>query len=843
MRKYVKEDLCKIIKQLADVNETLLKKGIALPQEKALEVLTDCQQSAVEVGNRIEKEEGEGTPTVSLLEEYCEKLYQLCMDWATIHIREKELRTIRTLLNKIKNSILYELSDSRREIVFLPYKASMWDSMESVWQAAQADEDTDVYVIPIPYYDKNPDGTLRQEHYEAELYSPDIPITDYREYDFEVHIPDAIFIHNPYDGMNLVTTVHPFFYSKNLRRYTNCLVYIPYYATAGGMSEGQALCPAYIYADYIVIQAEKYRQYFDERIPQEKFLAFGSPKFDSVIRKCQQLPKAPVGWDEKMTGRKVYFYNTSIGGMLGDTKNFLAKMKYVFDTFEGRNDTCLLWRPHPLLESTFLSMRKEYWTEYENLKNRFLEQQIGIYDTSPSIETAIAYSDAYVGDEGTSVTSLFGVVGKPLFILDNRIHHLPAEEDWKGLVYYIPSDDHRDEFAVIYGNKLYYSPNNDFHYKFYCDLSEYAGGNYYARAYQIQNTVYVLPQNAEHILVIDKNKNIRKIELEHECEQRGAFTGAFVYGENIFILPGKYSSLICFKTETEEITYVRDVGTFNYGTVNGVDTICGRAFYQGKLFFLHNTGAQLLILDLKTLQAEVLDTGLEQPYMAMFPESEDDSIFWLLPFEGTVVVRWNYRTGEKREYDLFTEGLKSFYQRRMGECQERYFGSVAVTKEHKVIFAPMWANMYVSLDIQSGNVEKWASPFENHNVGENEYFPMWRAGMFIRDREDDRRYQYWCARNCRIYDVNLITKEVKEQPLVFDLQEVEEHVPGFSVESQWMQYCCNENAFHTLEDFLNGTLPGSKFDREKQLKEFAKINASVDGRCGERVYQFVKENL
>lgn len=251
-----------------------------------------------------------------------------------------------------------------------------------------------------------------------------------------------------------------------------------------------------------------------------------------------------------------------------------------------------------------------------------------------------------------------------------------------------------------------------------------------------------------------------------------------------------------------------------------------------------------MMIDLKTLDVDVMDTGLEQSYMAMIPEREENSIFWLLPFEGTVVVRWNYQTGEKTEYNLYVDGLKSFYLRQQNvECTSRYFGSMAVTGDNRVIFAPMWANMYVSLDIQSGDVEKWDSPFEDGVAEQREYYPMWNAGSFIRDWGDDRKYRYWCAQNRKTYDVDLMTKEIKELPILFDLQEVKEHVPGFSVESQWMQYCCNENAFQTLEDFLNGTLPGSKFDREKQLKEFAKINASVDGRCGERVYQFVRENL
>ena len=32
----------------------------------------------------------------------------------------------------------------------------MWDSLESVWQAADADPDCDAYVVPIPYYDTPP---------------------------------------------------------------------------------------------------------------------------------------------------------------------------------------------------------------------------------------------------------------------------------------------------------------------------------------------------------------------------------------------------------------------------------------------------------------------------------------------------------------------------------------------------------------------------------------------------------------------------------------------------------------------------------------------------------------
>ena len=58
--------------------------------------------------------------------------------------------------------------NTRKEILFLPFKASAWNSMEPAWKAAMADPDWDVYVIPIPWYYRNIDGSLcsmRRKHF------------------------------------------------------------------------------------------------------------------------------------------------------------------------------------------------------------------------------------------------------------------------------------------------------------------------------------------------------------------------------------------------------------------------------------------------------------------------------------------------------------------------------------------------------------------------------------------------------------------------------------------------------------------------------------------------------
>ena len=845
MSKVVRERLQQTIQCMEEATQVIEKKCSNVQQDKALEkqllteFLTEVQDLAIAFGTRIEQLRGIGTRTVTELESYCECLFHVseCMDSLQLSDAIKEL--IRQM-EQIKAAFEQDFPD-KKEMVFLPYKASMWDSLESVWKAADADPECEAYVIPIPYYDKNPDGTLGTLHYEGDLYPDYVPIMDYKKYDFEVRRPDAVFIHNPYDAANVVTSVDPFYYSSNLKKYTECLVYIPYYATSGDMAEGQALCPAYLYADYIVIQHESYREFFDERIPDEKFLAFGSPKFDRIIHMCQNPPEIPDEWKKTIKGKKVYFYNTSIGGMLENTESFLKKMAYVFQQFENRKDACILWRPHPLLESTFASMRKEYLAEYKALKQKFIDEKLGIYDDTPSIENSIVLSDAYIGDAGSSVTSLFGVVGKPMFILNNRIHRLPEKDDWKGNVYCVPREDGQNQYIVVYGNQLFYSPNNDYKYEFYCNLPEYSGSGYYNKAFWNNGKIYVFPCNAESVLIVQDRKIIRELQFEHKSERGFAFRDAIRVDDYVFLLPGKYPSLIRFDLKTDDYRMIDGVGSFQSGYYNGSWMQSGVCLNHGMIHMLSFDGSKLLSIDVSTMEFDVTDLGLSQNYAAMCPENFGREIYWLLPREGTVVVRLDRTTGETKLYDLKIEGLKALRPLNDELCDESYFSSIA---EHNgwVYFAPAYGNKFVVLNPKTGEKKEWKAPFASLNR-KNGYYNIWSHGSFLGDYKKPAHWRYFNIHERKTYDVDFDSGEVRECSICFDKHNVKAHARGFGVDSQTIRYCCREDAFHSIRDFLDGTLCGTPFDREKQLAEFSKINASVRGDCGEKVYQFIRKRI
>lgn len=424
-------------KQLLSMTDTLIKANRALKinlpkaikrKEELIQLLSDCQESAVSIGETVEKLYGEETETVAELEAYCENLYQMTLVLDK-PIRAKELsQALTKQLLHIRRLMEAEVPE-RTEAVFLPYKASMWDSLESIWRAAGEDPDCDVYVIPIPYYDRNPDGSAREEHYEGKAFPDDVPITRYDEYDFGLRMPDIIFIHNPYDGSNYVTTVHPYFYSKNLKNFTEKLVYVPYFIQNGeGIDETFSTPPAVLHADYIIAQTEREREDYirhcSKRYPGENFekkvLALGSPKIDKVRSVNRENVKVPEGWLERAEGKKVILYNTSLNGLLKAGDAYLEKMKDVFAFFRNREDAVLLWRPHPLMESTLLSMRPEFYTRYMELKEWFLEEGIGIYDDTADMYPAIGLSDAYYGDM-SSLVWLYRETGKPVMVQDVEV--------------------------------------------------------------------------------------------------------------------------------------------------------------------------------------------------------------------------------------------------------------------------------------------------------------------------------------------------------------------------------------------------------------------------------------
>ncbi len=450
MRKFHKQQLKDIFKEIHTVHRQCRDKLEEKEYQTVRNLLADCQDAAIQLGEFIESLEGAGTEAVACLEQYCEELYKFSVRLEEIS-GQKTYKNLENALVKAENAV--DHMPVRKEVVFLPYKASMWDSLESVYLAAKEDETCDAYVVPIPYYDKNADGSFGELHYEGGEYPDSIEITHYEEYDLEQRHPDAIYIHNPYDNCNIVTSVPERYFSRNLKECTDCLVYIPYFVLGELEPDNQeaidtmkhfCFLPGIIWADKVIVQSENMRQiyinefikaaedaglpeaYTDREKLEDKILGLGSPKFDKVHNTRREGLEIPEEWlkiIKKPDGRwkKIIFYNTSIAAFLKDDEKMLDKIKSVFRIFkEQQEEMALLWRPHPLIPSTIKTMKPQLWESYEKVVNKYQEEGWGIYDDSADLDRAVAISDAYYGDM-SSVVQVYQETGKPVMIQNVEI--------------------------------------------------------------------------------------------------------------------------------------------------------------------------------------------------------------------------------------------------------------------------------------------------------------------------------------------------------------------------------------------------------------------------------------
>lgn len=432
MRRYIKKNLLTLIHSIGEAHKIIKEQLKKQNNNMVLQLLEDCQESAIQIGTTLEQLEECDTNAVLLLEDYCELAYQLSMS-----IGKEDHKLIKFMQQKVNqvSNYIYVLKEEL-EIVFLPYKASMWDSLESIWKAAHEDPCCQTYVIPIPYYDKNPDGSFGTMHYDGSEFPDDVTIVDWRSYSLAERYPDVIYIHNPYDDNNKVTSVHPDFYSERLRNYTKRLVYIPYFICERDVPSHFCVCPGTIYANTVVVQSDLVRETYIREYEkfeeinhikgefgnaEEKFLALGSPKIDKIRSIEQENFVIPQSWKNLIEGKnhrrkKVILYNTTIGSLLVEKEKLIKKIESVLQIFQSnQEDVVLLWRPHPLFETTLKSMVPQLLSHYLNLIECYQREGWGIFDDSEDLQRAIAVSDAYFGDRG-SVEVLYKETGKPILI-------------------------------------------------------------------------------------------------------------------------------------------------------------------------------------------------------------------------------------------------------------------------------------------------------------------------------------------------------------------------------------------------------------------------------------------
>lgn len=686
MRKAQHTELLNMVKTLQEAQEQirvyLEKRNCAMGQE----LLVQCQEAMVTIGNTIEAFEGEDFATIEYAQAYCDEVYQLYQE-LNLHSNDinpnKIVKVLKKALLRVENSIKNDIH-VKKEVVFFPYKASMWDSLESVYLKLNADQNYEAYCVPIPYYDRNADGSLGEMHFEGGQYPKNIKVIDWQSYNLEERKPDEIYIHNPYDDWNRVTCVHPRYFSANLKKYTEKLVYIPYFVLGEIEPDDDAtiekikhfcFLPGIVNSDQVIVQSEKMKEIYvneylkaakanglqgkqiDRSYLKEKFLGTGSPKLDKIKNTRKEELEIPQEWlrlIEKPDGswKKIVFYNISIASFLDDNERMIEKMKYVLEVFKERQDEAtLLWRPHPLLKSTILAMRPQLWEVYNQLVEQYIEEGWGIYDDTADLDRAVLLSDAYYGDS-SSVVQVYKQTGNPIMLQNVTVK--------KGLEKEVTNRSRiLVEDAIVYGYEVW-SYSLKFNYLIATDMEtkqvtfcqkvpyENQGKErLFASMKEVDGKIYLIPFYAKKMLVFDiEKKEFGEIKIDETVFKNAKngpyFMGVESYENYLYIFPAHCRVILRLDTTTSQIEYIagweqkiediifeKNDGYFRRQVVE----------VDGRFFVPFCTANAVLELDCITMKYQIHLLG--QQKIGYSGICFDGKEFWLSARTGDNIIKWN----------------------------------------------------------------------------------------------------------------------------------------------------------------------------------------------------------
>lgn len=715
MKKAQKQDILDMIQTLHEAHEEIKsyidKKNYALAQD----ILSQCQECAISIGTAIEKSEGEGFVTVSYVEAYCDAVFHCYEELNGSEVNANKIyKNLRKQLLRIESSVRNDVP-IRKEIAFFPYKASMWDALESVYLAAKEDPDCDAYCVPIPYYDRNPDRSLGAMHYEGLEYPKNIEVIDWQTYNFEKRRPDAIYIHNPYDDWNLVTCVHPRYFSNNLKKYTDKLIYIPYFVLGEIEPDDQRSIdnmkhfiwtPGVINADKVIVQSEKMKQIYvneylkaaqanglqgkhiDRKCLEEKFLGLGSPKFDKVLNTKKEDLEIPEEWlkiIEKPDGswKKIIFYNTSIGALLQYNEKMLEKMKDVFRIFkENRDEVALLWRPHPLIKTTVSSMRPQLWVEYEKLVRQYREEGWGIYDDSSDMDRAVVLSDAYYGDQ-SSVVQVYQQTGKSVMIQNVDVQYCHGRFPISFDCTYQEGND--IWFVGINDNSLW---NMDLSTKkiTYVEVIPTDGEDTYrmnTRCIKNQNNIVCLPDRDDKIVIYDTDTgNFKNCKINVSAKQRLGIYNGWKRNGVVWCVSYFLQQIIKINLYTMTIE-----GAYN--VFKDASLLMGyeAAMSNGNIYCISRNDTVISKFNIETEDAEYYKLPINEKGLNTI--AADGDIFYMTGYKKAIYI-WDQKMNQIRTLDNFPEQYtvcKNQQEMENGYCDVPIFYRSIVT-ENCVLLLP-----------------------------------------------------------------------------------------------------------------------------------------------------------
>ena len=422
------------------IHEILLNKDSGLSYEDIITYLSELQNNIVSFGTLTESIKGEDCKTVKLLEQYLEVIYKVAkyvqkFDEGISYEASAESKYaecdegVKDTFASISEAIDSEIVN-RRSVLFLPVKAKHFSSMRMAYEMEAATPDTDVYVMPLPYYYKEYDGSFKDEmHIDTEEFiKANIPVTDYSRFDLSLLCPEKIYINSAYDEYNMAVSVDTRFYARNVKKYTEKLIYIPYFklmefdrANYPCWYNMQYYCtvPGVVMADKVYVQSENTRKaYIDklnEWVGDEKYTDIWEQKIDVYNESCEKHSEDEL---RDAGSKKTIVWFVSAGSLAEFGDRYIEKAYRNLDVFALSKDKLkVLLISEPFLDEMIKTYSDELYKKWTGFIDEFNRSGIGevVSQVEEKSVEALLKANAYYGDP-SYICKDFILMKKPVML-------------------------------------------------------------------------------------------------------------------------------------------------------------------------------------------------------------------------------------------------------------------------------------------------------------------------------------------------------------------------------------------------------------------------------------------
>jgi phosphorylcholine metabolism protein LicD len=427
------------LKELQTMVDGISEKIQLAEWEDALQLLTNCQQLAVDLGTLTEEVKGEKRKStaavVGSLETFCEALYS---QYAALSTGAGAvIDGLKDSFDIVKENIERYIIN-RKEALFVSTGENRWSGFRALYEQAIEAGDTDVYVVVVPVMQKDTYGCIISSDDEAA--DCGFEYEDWKTFSLELHMPDVIFIQDGYDRENPCLAIPEMYYAENLQRYTDKLVFVPPFTVNEFKREDSTdwynmkhyvTVPGVVRADVVLVQSENMKQNYVERLTE--FAGEGSRKIweQRVINYNKDSDSAAPGCKKKRM-----LYCIGLNEIFEHSKDILEKVENRLDIMKKQSDkldvlVCLypsdeaVWMEaepgisQRLLNTIRLETEKNDKLIYKRMQMRTdgVKTSVKSGQQAEAVQNILDSCDAYYGSP-TPYAHYFNFRSKPVMLCD-----------------------------------------------------------------------------------------------------------------------------------------------------------------------------------------------------------------------------------------------------------------------------------------------------------------------------------------------------------------------------------------------------------------------------------------